>query len=134
MGSAAGWRDALDALEAGIRDLEAVSIPADAASDAALYCSRLERKLWLWRRTVEAAYLDRLTPMPGVLDALAAQTNRSTAEVVVDLIGAKALHMDYARLDRYINRFGLDPSYSEGQNGNEDGSEDEDHESPEADA
>lgn len=115
MAPKAKWREALDALDAGVRDLNELTIPGEDAADVALITYRLERKLWTWRRSVEATYLDRLNPVPAVLEAVAAQTNQSVAEVVSMLIGAGAIRMDYAKLDKHLHRYGLEPTYSEGE-------------------
>jgi hypothetical protein len=99
---------ALDAVQAAVQALTELGAVDDVEAERiATYSSRVERQLFFWRRSVEAAYLDRHGSVPHMVAAVALQEQVPQVQVLAQLITAGAVMPVWWKLDKYMTEHGV---------------------------
>lgn len=97
----------MDRVQSAIAELGDVYVPGGDAERAAKLARTAENALWRWRRSVEAAYLDRSEHPATVVGRIALQEDAPPLVVLTEALKAGALVPDYYRLDKWANEHGV---------------------------
>lgn len=97
----------MDVIRGAVRDLGDTEVTGPDAQEAAKTAEQLERQLWRWRRSVEAAWLDRFNHLPAVIGELADKEGVPPLVIVRDLLDTGALRPEWYKLDRYATPHGV---------------------------
>ena len=101
------WQDHLDTIHGAVTALDALGIDDTDAEKAAAASAKVERRLFFWRRGVEAAYLARYGDVPNLVAAAAMQDDVPQVQVLGQLIKDGALVPVWWKLDKYMVAHGV---------------------------
>lgn len=104
---AGAWRPLLDTILGAIEALGEVAVEGREAEAAVQTAQTAERSLWRWRRSVEAAYLDRHGSIPQLVAAVAMVDEVPQVQVIGDLVNQGALVPVWYKLDKWATEHGV---------------------------
>lgn len=103
----ATWQQLLDDIEAGVEQLAAVAMDDAEAEAAVKRAERVGRRLFYWRRNVEAAFFDKYANVPGIVAAVALQEGIPQPQALAELMAAGGLQPVWWALDKWATEHGV---------------------------
>ncbi len=82
-------------------------MPSDQAQAACSWSERVERKLWRWRRSIQALYLPDRVDVSQLVGQVAMQDEAPPLTVLADVVGSGALVPNWQKLDRWAAAHGV---------------------------
>lgn len=101
------WQEAIDQLQAISETLNDRQVPRAEAQKAAQLAEQIERKLWRWRRSVEASYLTARNRLPLAILEVADREEVPVPVVLTDLIQSGAIQPVWWKLNRWASEHGV---------------------------
>lgn len=101
------WQTHLDTIHGAVAALDAMDVADTEAEAAATASAKVERRLFFWRRSVEAAYLARYGDIPTLVAAAAMQDDVPQVAVMGQLINDGGLVPVWWKLDKWMVAHGV---------------------------